>query len=488
MKTILVAGAVVVGLALAGCAAKPAGPEPGPAAAPGQAVRGDPASSPAGGGAARRAANIPVQAAQVGFGPLTAVHESAGSVVPVTQSQVAVQVGGVVSRLLHQAGEWVAEGEAVVQLDDAQLRLAVGNAQAALETARINLAVAQDTASQSNPKLALQVQSAESTLSASQRSYDSQVALAKLGGASSSQVDSARGQLEQAKANLEAAKFALEQNGKADTQNIAQLRLAVDVTANQLRQAQVNLENASIKAPFAGQIAAVNVAPGMFVGQHTSAFLLVSQERQIAFGVPPIDAPSLPKGTVVRFTREGRGYDVRVRLAPSAPINGIVPMVAQAPQALTLTYGTVGTVSYSLELARGSLVPVAALQTNENQNFVYQIVQGAAAIRPITILAETGSSAAVTGIEAGSQVIINPPPGLLAGSAVRVAGGQAAAPGAPQAPAAGAGGADRPGSGSQQPGTQPGGTPREGAGGAGRPRSGGGQQQAGAAQTQGASR
>jgi hypothetical protein len=39
-------------------------------------------------------------------------------------------------------------------------------------------------------------------------------------------------------------------------------------------------------------------------------------------------------------------------------------------------------------------------------------------MKRITILGETGDAAAVSGIDPGTQAIINPPPGLIEGSAV----------------------------------------------------------------------
>jgi multidrug resistance efflux pump len=168
----------------------------------------------------------------VQIGPLATESDTAGSVSPVTQSAVASQVAGVVLRVVHLAGDWVKEGETVVQLDDSQLALAVQNASAALENAKINFAIGKDNASQSNPKLALQVQAAQSTLSSAQKNYDAQKALFDLGGTSASQLDNAKSQLQMAQANLEAAKTALDQNQKSDTQTLAQMKLAIDQATN----------------------------------------------------------------------------------------------------------------------------------------------------------------------------------------------------------------------------------------------------------------
>ncbi|MGO9309354.1 MAG: efflux RND transporter periplasmic adaptor subunit, partial [Spirochaetia bacterium] len=301
-------------------------------------------------------------------------------------------------------------------------KLAVATAQAALDNAKINYQVGEDNANTDNPKLMLQLQSAQSALDSAQKNYDSQKALFDIGGAPSSAVDTAKSQLQQAQANLQAAQTALEQNKKSDIWTLQQLRLAIDQAQLQLQTAELNLQYASIKAPYAGQIAAVNVNPGMYVSQNTPVFVIVSSQKEINFNVPPADAPNLPVGTAVQFTYLGRPYQVKVSQAPSAPINGVIPMVTDVPRSFSLPYGAVGTVSYSLTVARGAIVPIAALQTNEDQNYVFAIVSGKAAVRNITILGQSETSAVVSGVEDGAQVIMNAPPGLLEGTAVQVTG------------------------------------------------------------------
>ena len=361
------------------------------------------------------------------MGPLTAGNDTAATVAPVTQSTVASQIAGVVLRVAHVAGDWVKEGEPVVVLDTSQLKLVVANAQAALENATINYQVAQDNASKDNPKLMLQLQSAQSAVDSAQKNYDSQKALYDIGGAPGSAVDNARGQLQQAQANLQAAQTALDQNKKADVWTIKQSQLAIDQAQVQLQTAQLNLKYASIAAPFSGQIAAVNVNPGMYVSTNTAVYIIVSADKEINFNVPPADAPSLGVGSVVQFTYQGRTWPVKVSQAPSAPINGVVPMVATVPRSFTAPYGAVGTVSYSLTLAHGAIVPIAALQTNEDQNYVFTIQNGKAAIQYVKIVGQAGTVAAVTGVADGAQLIMSPPPGLLEGSSVQVTGTAAAA-------------------------------------------------------------
>jgi multidrug efflux pump subunit AcrA (membrane-fusion protein) len=404
-RAILAAGALALAVTAFGCAPRQAGGDPGKTAA-------SPARGPG-------IAEIAVQVVPVTIDALVVEHQTSGTVNPVMQSQVAGQVGGIVARVLRRAGDRVEKGDAIVQLDDSQLRLSLRTAQASLEASRINLSTTQDTTAQANPKLDLQVNSAESALSVAQRNYDSKKALFDLGGATGAEMDKAKSDLSMAQANLEAARTAQDQNRKADLQNIAQLKLAVDQAGFAVQQAQLNLEHASIKAPFAGRLVAVKVEEGEFVSQNAPAFIIASQEREVDFSVPPSDAPSLRVGAPVTFILGGKSYALRISQTADVPLNGVVAVTAAVPASMALTYGAVGAVRYSLTLARGALVPTGSLQTSEDRNFVYVVRAGKAEMRQITILTESGSTAVVTGVAAGDMVILNPPPGLLDGSVVK---------------------------------------------------------------------
>ncbi len=478
----IVLAALWLGLAAAGCSKS----TQAQGAAGGQAQGAE--------GSGRRQAAVTVQVMPASFGRLEATRTSAGVVTPAMQSQVAALVAGVVSSVGKRAGDWVSAGETVIQLDDTQLRIALANSQAALDTARINLQSIQDSTSQNNVRFALQVQSAQSTRDAAQKFYDSQKTLFDLGGLSASTLDTASAQLATAQAALESAKIALDQNqrGVATTanQNVEALKIAVTTATNNLQQAELNLRNAAIKVPFDGQIAVMNVSPGMYVSLNTAVFLLVSAERQVNFSIAPQDAPALPQGESLMFSYGGASHGVKVKQAPSAPVGGVVPMVVSGPAVRAFPFGVVGAVEYVVSLATGVLVPLTSLDTTDNRNYVYVVENGKIAIREVKVSGESGATAAVTGIDAGSMVVVSPPPGLVPGAAVQAVPAQgirlggstrssqapasAAAPagasgsggfgGAQRAPgAAGAGGPGAPGGqssgaarGSGRPGAAPG--------------------------------
>lgn len=372
-----------------------------------------------GGAYGHRSAIIPVQAVTVHVGPLNADRTTAGVIVPVVQSQVAAQVAGFVASVPKSVGDWVRRGEVVIQLDDTQLKLTAATAAAALDNAKINLSMGQDTSNQANPKLALQVQSAQAAYDSAKKNYEAQKALFNLGGISASALDNANSSLTAAQANLEGAKTALDQNNKSGDQTIAQLKILVQQAQNAYDQAQLNLRNASIRAPFDGQISAINVQPGMSAAVNSQVFTLVSASKQISFNVPPSDAPFLTSGMPIIFSFQGKDYTVHITQAPAAPISGVLPMVASAG-GLGMQYGSVGEINYRIPLAQGALVPIAALATLENQNFVYVIQGGKVESRVVTIASESGTTAAVDGIKDGEIIVVSPPPGLLTGSQVQL--------------------------------------------------------------------
>ncbi len=444
-------------LILAGCSGSgaPSGGSPGAVSGAGgqSAAATRPAAGAFGGGQSggRRFATIPVQAVIVQSGPLVTDNDTAGVVTAVTQSQVAAQVAGVVAKVFHKQGDRVNAGEPVAQIDDSTFKLSVRNAQSALDSANINLAIGEQTATGNGPKLQSQLESAKNSLDSAQKNYDSQKAQYDLGGISASALDNAKSQLSQAQANVQAAQLAFDQNDQAATESVAQLKLAVDQATNALEMAKLNLQNVSIRAPFDGQLANVNVTPGSYLSLNSPAFLLVSTNKQIDFSEPPADAPGFKIGDSVTFTFAGKSYPVRITQTPAAPINGVVPMTASVPAGIPVSYGTVGTIVYKLTIGDGPQIPLSALQSRADINFVYTIQNGKAVEVPVIIIAEAGTTAVVRGLNAGDQVVLNPPPGLLSGSTVQVvAAPQAAAPAAvPQGQktgqAGGTGGARPPG-------------------------------------------
>jgi len=386
----LTALAFALTLALTGC--QPSSPAPAQTAGASGAP-GAPAANAEKAPSRGRGATVVVQAETIKYGPLAVVSTAAGTVTAYTQSSVAAQTAGTVVTLVRKAGDWVQTGDPVIKLDDTQLRLSLKMAQANLDTARLSTGINADGTVSASAKSRLQLESAQKT-------YDSDVALSKIGGISASDLATAQ-------ANLEAAKIAVQQDP-----------ITVSTAELQLQQAQLNLAYATIKAPYAGQISVINVQPGEYVSASTSAFVLVSRSKIVNFSVPPSDSVGVSHGAKITFQQDGKSYPVNLVGVPSAPVNGLVPLQAMLPANFPGGFGTVGSVTYSMTLAQGALVPIPAIQSLENTTYVYRIKDGKTVQSKIEILADSGVFAAVSGLNDGDVVVLNPPPGLLPGAAV----------------------------------------------------------------------
>lgn len=396
------------------------------ASAAGDARNGVQEQEGSGGGGRARGSNltITVQTGTSKAGTLVAQRQAAGTVQPVTQSQVAAQATGVVSKILAQVGDTVKAGQPVIQLEDSQLRIAVQNAQLALQNARITLSTQTNATGDATQKLRQQLQAAQTTLASAQVSYASAQKVYKLGGLSQTDLNTAKANLDTAEANVSAAQTALAQNGRAGSESLAGLRVAISQAQNQLQTAQINLANATLRAPFAGQISAINVTVGEAVGSSTQPFTLVSPQRQVRFSVPPTDAASISSGQTLTFNTGAQTFQVKVDQRPAAPVNQAVSLTARILGGSLPEPGTVGTLTYPVKLAQGTIVPIAALQNDGTRSYVFAVQSSKAKATTVTVLSQAGSNAAVSGLGANLQIIVSPPPGLLDGSSVAQAGSQ----------------------------------------------------------------
>ncbi|WP_135257465.1 efflux RND transporter periplasmic adaptor subunit [Thermus caldilimi] len=420
---VLALGILVGRITAPGTAAGPAQGTPRGPSTPGLTPNpAFPAQGRPGGFAARGAPGsgqpLPVQLALVEAGTLEATRQVGGTVVPAVQANVPAQVGGAVVRVLKNPGDTVAQGEAVVQLDTQALQLALANARAALRAAEINLATQTRTTLEARSRLEAQVRSAQAALQAAQQNYQATQRVKALGGASDTELAQAQAALAQAQANLEAAQSALADNLRAEQETLAALRVAVEQARNQVAQAELNLQNATLRAPFAGSLLAVSATPGAYLAPGATAFVL-AQGLRVQFGVPPEEVHLLPVGSEVRFTLGAQTYLLKVEQNPGGTASGgLVLLLARPPEGVHLPLNTVGLVSYTVALARGPLIPVNALQSDGSQLFVYQVEEGVARRQAVQVLAQAGDRVAVAGLAAGTQVVVNPPPGLLDGTPV----------------------------------------------------------------------
>jgi len=145
-------------------------------------------------------------------------------------------------------------------------------AQAALHSAEVAVAQAQvtyDNARQAEPTT---IQQAETKLA------DAQAQLSALQHPSATDIAQKQASVDQAVASLQQAQANLAKLSAPGTASDVSIQQdAVTQAEQSLKQAQLKLEQATLKAPFAGVVTAVNIVPGSVAGSSSAAISLIDR-------------------------------------------------------------------------------------------------------------------------------------------------------------------------------------------------------------------
>ncbi|WP_264776699.1 efflux RND transporter periplasmic adaptor subunit [Deinococcus aetherius] len=363
----------------------------------------------------------PVQAAAVKEGTLRTERRLTGTVASSQEVTVSARTSGTVTNIAVDVGGQVNAGQTVISLNNSDLNTSVDSARNALETAQVQLRTQTNSVQSGRAQLQQQVNAAQTALNNAQQNLAALQRLAAIGAASRVEVSNQLAQVEAARTTLTTAQANLAENTRAQTEGLAEARLAVQRAQITLNQAQQAAAAVHVTAPFAGQVTALNVSEGQYLPANSEAFTLVSGQRQVAVNVPATEASSLPVGAALTFVVGQQKYPLKVSQNAGAPVGGSVPLVARFVGTTLPALGTVGSVVYNAKVATGVLVPSTALQVDGDQTYVFTVENGKAQQQEVTVLGQAGTQSAVGGIEAGAQVISQPPTGLLDGASVTTA-------------------------------------------------------------------
>jgi multidrug efflux pump subunit AcrA (membrane-fusion protein) len=352
-------------------------------------------------------------------GALQANRTAGVTLAPVRESNVASGANGKVLRVLVEEGSSVKAGQAIVQLDNANSQSALEGADLGVKTARVNLERAQRSTEGSLAPLKSSLESALSNLEVARRRFVEGQQLAKVGAIARVELTSLEAAFNQAKAASDNARESLLRAQRAQSEDLALLRLQIEQAQNQLAQARRNLGDATIKAPFAGVVAEVYANPGEFVAAGGRAFRLADTSRlEAKFRIPPSEAAKLPIGSGMNLDYGGKTYFAK--LGRTSQIPGTDRLVeAVATVSAPLTPGATANLRYTLKLAEGVIVPSGALLPGESTR-VMLIQENKARAVGVQILGDNGTALALGGIPAGARVVFPVPANLRSGDSVEV--------------------------------------------------------------------
>lgn len=336
-----------------------------------QRARGPQAAPAASGGRFAGASSVTVGAAQAEPGELPVIIDALGTVTPPVTATLVPQVSGVLTEVLFTEGQTVEKGQVLARIDPRSYEQALAQARAQTARDEAQLAAARQTLSRYQ-ELWQQDSIARQTL-------DSQTAL------------------------------------------VRQLEAAVQADRASERAARLNLDFTSLRAPVAGRIGLRAVDPGNLVSSGTSggiATITQVEPIDVVFSVPQDRVPAvlaaqqqgaLPVVALDRARQqqlaEGRFLTLDNQVNTTT---GTVRAKARFDNADGALFPN-QFVNARLQLGsdRGVLVPVTAVRTGPQGDYVYVIdAQQVAHMRPVTRGMATAERMLISqGLEAGERVV-----------------------------------------------------------------------------------
>ena len=231
---------------------------------------------------------------------------------------------------------------------------------------------------------------------------------------------------------LVAQNFIAKSAADATLSQLEAQRAAVAADRAAVQSAQVALGYATLRAPIAGRIGAVNIYPGTLV-QPTLSLVTVTQLDPIAVSFP---VPEANLQDLLAAARSRARVEALVT-GRQEPLSGVLNFVDNTvdPQIGTVRAKAVfdnadqslwpgqfvGTRITVRTLPGATVVPAAALMMLSDGTSLYVVDKAAtAARRKVQVLYTFGTKVAVSGIEPGEQVVIEGSQNVRPGGKVRV--------------------------------------------------------------------
>jgi len=322
----------------------------------------------------------------------------------------------------------IAKHDFADKLDRAQRTLAdaeagVAQAQSAYDTARQNeasgLTSAQARVESAQADLDKLLAGAEADQLAAARATlaSAEANLARITGAQRT------GALAAQRANLDAAQARLSQiSGDPTTSDLARAEARVAQAQAQLDQAQIRLDDATLRAPFAGTVAAVNLAPGEAVSaQQAPVTLIDTSHYLIRVTVDEVDIGKINVGQAVSVLIDALGTPnldgkvLRVEPLPKSDsaVTAYLVTVEIDPSGRNLKPGMTASATIVADSRSDVLtLPAAAVHGAGDSATVDVVVTGAdnkptVEQRAVTVGLRTSERVEIlSGLSAGEQVVI----------------------------------------------------------------------------------
>jgi HlyD family secretion protein len=326
---------------------------------------------------------VPVRVATVDRSTIRSIVSTNGKVEPIQSFESHAPVGTTVKKLLVKEGEHVKKGQLLAQLDDAE-----ASSQAARALSQVRAAQAETSAVQSGGNreevltLESQMAKARTQRDTVQRNLEALQRLQQNGAASPGEVKQAQDQLAAAEVDLKLLQQ--KQSGRYSAPEVARVEAQKGEAQSAYAAAENILRQLNIRAPFDGIVYSLPVHQGSYVNPGD----LVLQEADLskvlvrAFVDEP-DVGRLASGQPIELTWDavpGRTWHGMVNTIPSTVKLlgtrnvGETTCVVDNQDLKLLPNINVGVTIVTAEHHDALTVPREAVRLDDNEKFVYQIV------------------------------------------------------------------------------------------------------------------
>ncbi|MEB3101732.1 efflux RND transporter periplasmic adaptor subunit [Ferviditalea candida] len=354
-----------------------------------------------------------VKVAQAGNQTVDQAMEEDADVVASTEVNVVLKAGGDVKQIVKNKGEFVKQGDLIMQLDDSDaLRakekavLALRNLQSQLDKTESDIAANKRTIQNSMEKLQLQIKELQKNYSSIHNDYDQGLATKK-------QLENADTQLSSAKLDLNSLQIQLDNLNSTDPS--APLRLQVDTARVSLQDMESTLSDYQVKAPIDGILTDFELKVGMnlHAGQAAGTIQqlnpikiqanLTRDEANLVRGQTEIPF-KLSDGSAAKKARVSFLSDV---MSPQNQTYALELSVENSDQKLKPG------MKVKLILGAGQkqtvlTVPKSSIVIEGNNSYVFVVSNSAAEKRKVVLGKDLGiNRIVISGVKDGEQIVVS---------------------------------------------------------------------------------
>lgn len=289
-----------------------------------------------------------VEVQEVETGEMAAQSSQAGTVTAKNSVQVFPLLAGNVTALNVQAGDTVAQGQVLFQVDTSTVTSTLASLQQSYNATKT-------VTDQAIASAQLSVQNAQIALDQANTAYENTKALHEAGAASDQQLTTASQGVQQAQAGVNQAQAGVKQAQASQQASLAQIQASIDQI-----QAQAGL--GTVTAPCSGLVTAVNIERGGMAAQAAPA-VVIAEGGNIEVSVSVSE-------TVLPGLHIGDRATVTVQSMSAEPFDTTISTIAAAANAQTKLYDVTLALPADMKPAIGTFANVI-LYTDQRADVVY---------------------------------------------------------------------------------------------------------------------